>query len=65
MIPKVTNTEKYSIFSVLNRYDSLQSTLLPGLGKDHIIHCLFILRQFQPMHLAFPARQNHLKQTTI
>lgn len=45
--------------------DRFQATVLPGLGKDHIVHRLLILGQFQPMHLAFPARQRHLKQSTF
>lgn len=42
-----------------------QTTQLPGLGKDYIIHRLFIRGQFEPMHLAFPIRQSHLKQSTF
>lgn len=53
---------QYHVFYVSQRF---QTSLLPGLGEDHIVDLLFILGQFEPMHLAFPVRQTHLKQSTF
>lgn len=39
--------------------------MLPGLGKDHIINSLFILGQFESMHLEDPIRKRHLKHSTF
>lgn len=39
------------------------TVVLPGLGEDHIVYSLFILGQFESMHLAGPIRKRNLKHS--